>query len=1103
MTYTLTLITQSGQSLARHSLNNNSTLRIQAVDNVQYQLSDMDGLAPQEVSASRSGDDLLIQIDNEPSVVIEDYFLFDDSGLKNPVIGLQDNEQYEQYIVYPLTELDTKQSLLAGEIGDPAAIGAEENYVAYAALVALGAVGTMGLIINSHSSDDNDNTKNNAANNSPTGKVTINGTAEVGQTLTAGHTLQDTDGIGSVTYRWYADGKLLATGDNYRITEAEAGKTLTVTASYTDGQGNAESVSSQPTGTVVGKTPTADLAAPTLEISADKTALKTGESTTLTFTLSEAVEGFEANDINAANGVLSNFSKISETVYTATYTANTVGSADIQVSANSFTDLANNVNRQNAALVLSISAPTNNSPTGKVTINGTAEVGQTLTAGHTLQDADGIGSVTYRWYADGKLLATGDNYRITEAEAGKTLTVTASYTDGQGNAESVSSQPTGTVADNTDVINTPGEIMLTGSTREGDTLHAVLSDANGVSPSVEYQWFANRERIVNANSASYRLSAAEVGKQIQVVARYTDNGGHNESVSSDYSPAVRGAPVSIPVAPDNNLPTVSIVGAGSVREGESITYTVMLDRPAPTDMSVDVHIIYDSADDSDVAIQGGNQRVIIKAGESNASFTVEAATDTLLEDSEGYRIEIDYLLTGKVYSYDWNETPPASPPVSEQSIIIPAYHYPDGASDPYWSEVQYLGGNKIPFVVINPASGPGQSVDGNYSTLMENNVKSGIDNIVYIKTVYGTRPLEEVKAEIQKYFDFYGKNNIHGFFFDEVGTQSNQQTLYMAELYNHVKALSADNLVIANPGAYITDSIAPYADIFVTSEVSADTYINNYQTPRSAFENDPANAKHIYHIVHSASPEQYNQLVELSRTRNAGWLFVTSDQQQADNNPYDELPTDFSSLANNINSLGMPAAPKGDMVSPPSVAGLGQKAAVDTTIIDTSVRKLSSIDEQENGKLIISEGIHPNSYAKLLLAEKENLLFDTITTHGEKLLADPQEGVHNLQGGDGDDILIASAAADTMSGGKGADTFVFVATAIDTVPVLDRILDFHVGEDLIRLHTNGNDTPRFDESSQQLYYRNNNSGPYHSVVIHSHDGSTLTETDILKSISVL
>ena len=102
--------------------------------------------------------------------------------------------------------------------------------------------------------------------------------------------------------------------------------------------------------------------------------------------------------------------------------------------------------------------------------------------------------------------------------------------------------------------------------------------------------------------------------------------------------------------------------------------------------------------------------------------------------------------------------------------------------------------------------------------MIDDNITAGIKNIGYIRTHYQTRPIEEVKAEVDKYLELYGKDKIHGYFFDEITAQNNQGTAYMAELYRYVKAKAGDKLVMANPGTHITDAIAPYADIFVTSE---------------------------------------------------------------------------------------------------------------------------------------------------------------------------------------------------------------------------------------------------------------------------------------------
>jgi hypothetical protein len=87
----------------------------------------------------------------------------------------------------------------------------------------------------------------------------------------------------------------------------------------------------------------------------------------------------------------------------------------------------------------------NDAPTGEVTITGTPIKGDTLTVDTSdLSDADGLGTFSYHWYADGVAItgATGETYTLTESEVGKTITVKVSYTDGLGTAVSVTSDET-------------------------------------------------------------------------------------------------------------------------------------------------------------------------------------------------------------------------------------------------------------------------------------------------------------------------------------------------------------------------------------------------------------------------------------------------------------------------------------------------------------------------------------------------------------------------------------------------------------------------------------------------------------------------------------
>jgi Ca2+-binding RTX toxin-like protein len=119
----------------------------------------------------------------------------------------------------------------------------------------------------------------------------------------------------------------------------------------------------------------------------------------------------------------------------------------VEISSGAFKDLFGN----NLAAVsnYSFTTNTNKSPTGNVTIAGTLKQGQTLQAANTLADADGLGVITYQWQSssDGinwvkTLVSSGDKFMLSEREVDLQIRVVASYTDGQGTVETLTSLAT-------------------------------------------------------------------------------------------------------------------------------------------------------------------------------------------------------------------------------------------------------------------------------------------------------------------------------------------------------------------------------------------------------------------------------------------------------------------------------------------------------------------------------------------------------------------------------------------------------------------------------------------------------------------------------------
>jgi hypothetical protein len=92
--------------------------------------------------------------------------------------------------------------------------------------------------------------------------------------------------------------------------------------------------------------------------------------------------------------------------------------------------------------------PVNDLPTGTVTLNNLGpKQGDVLTVSHSLVDVDGLGTISYIWKAGDTIIQSGstDSYTLGQAEVGKVITVTASYTDGFGTLESVASAATAAV----------------------------------------------------------------------------------------------------------------------------------------------------------------------------------------------------------------------------------------------------------------------------------------------------------------------------------------------------------------------------------------------------------------------------------------------------------------------------------------------------------------------------------------------------------------------------------------------------------------------------------------------------------------------------------
>ncbi|MEM7674370.1 MAG: chondroitinase-B domain-containing protein, partial [Myxococcota bacterium] len=167
---------------------------------------------------------------------------------------------------------------------------------------------------------------------------------------------------------------------------------------------------------------------------------------------------------------------------------------------------------------------------GRVIITGSALIGETLTA--QIIDPDGAVNPSFQWSTGDADIpdASMSAYTLTEAEVGRTLTVSVRYNDAAGFTEVLTSTPTPTVVSE---LNVEGTIAIVGVPTLGNTLTASISDANGLTITApSYTWLANNIEIAGATGSTYVLQQAEVDTNITVAATYTDDAGFSESIVS-------------------------------------------------------------------------------------------------------------------------------------------------------------------------------------------------------------------------------------------------------------------------------------------------------------------------------------------------------------------------------------------------------------------------------------------------------------------------------------------------------------------------------------------------------------------------------------------
>lgn len=380
--------------------------------------------------------------------------------------------------------------------------------------------------------------------------VTVSGTADEHGVLTAAISGTDPDGNGTApVIQWFRGATQVGSGDTYALSAADVGFAITAKAVYTDGQGFAEA-------------PSASSAVIAAVNDGSAAATVTGVATegqVLTAVLGADPDGGPATNVlyqwfrgaTAIAGATTSTLALGATAAGSTYS--------VSITYTDAQGFRVTVPSSATAVVSAI-----NNGVAPLTVTGSAVVGQTLTA--TLgADPDGAATgVVVQWFRGATQVGTGTSYVVQAADVGAALRAVATYTDGQGFADTATSANTatvtggvgitfnGTAANETitgtafnDTLNGAGGAdQITGlggndtvdAGTGNDTIFASVNDGNDAyngNGGTDTYTLVNTTADATVSLAAGTASSAQTGSDTLVAIENVTGGSGNDSITGD------------------------------------------------------------------------------------------------------------------------------------------------------------------------------------------------------------------------------------------------------------------------------------------------------------------------------------------------------------------------------------------------------------------------------------------------------------------------------------------------------------------------------------------------------------------------------------------
>ena len=162
--------------------------------------------------------------------------------------------------------------------------------------------------------------------------------------------------------------------------------------------------------------------------------------------------------------------------------------------------------------------------------------------------------------------------------------------------------------------------------------------------------------------------------------------------------------------------------------------------------------------------------------------------------------------------------PPVAPPLlSKTGVYVALYMYPSSTGAVWWQKVidEKVKHPSVPIVAtFNPNSGPGSAKDNNIANWVAKLKAAGVIAIGYTYDNYGARSLSALKADADKYKNWY---NADGLFIDEFTNKAGFEQHY-SEVTKYVKGTLGMKMTMGNPGTDVPKSFIGTVDIINITE---------------------------------------------------------------------------------------------------------------------------------------------------------------------------------------------------------------------------------------------------------------------------------------------